>query len=86
MTSPTVETKTEAKKFNIFVNDTKYTVDETDMTGLQLKALADIPVANQLFLEVPGPEDDDPVRDNEDLHLKSGMKFYDVPVGNLGAC
>jgi len=85
VSSSTAATLTKAKKLNIVVNDRKYVVDEDEMTGAQLKALAGIAPANQLFLESHGHDDDFPVRDDEEIELKSGMKFYDVPVGNLGA-
>ena len=85
MSSSTAAAPTKAKKFNIFINDHKYVVDQDEMTGAQLKALAGIALANQLFLESHGHDDDLPVRDDEEIELKSGMKFYDVPVGNLGA-
>lgn len=84
MSSATAATMTKAKKFNIFINDQKYVVDEPEMTGAQLKALAGIAPANQLFLESRGHDDDVPVRDDEGIEPKSGMKFYDLPIGNLG--
>jgi hypothetical protein len=86
VSSTTAATLTKAKKVNIFINDHKYVVHEDEMTGAQLKALAGIASSNQLFLENHGNNDDLPVRDDEEIELKSGMKFYDVPVGNLGAC
>jgi len=73
-----------AKKFNIFVNDTRYVVHEPRMTGRQLKDLAGIAESNQLFLDAPGNGDDPQVFDDAPFKLRSGMKFYDVPVGNLG--
>lgn len=85
MSSPATVTITKAKRFNIFINDRKYVVEERTMTGAQLKMLAGIAPANQLFLESHGHDDDLPVRDDEKIKLKSGMKFYDVPIGNLGA-
>ena len=84
MSSSTAVTTTKAKKFNIFINDRKYVVDEDEMTGAQLKALAGIAPTNQLFRESHGNDYYLPVRDDEEVELKSGMKFYDVPVGNLG--
>lgn len=69
---------------NIFINDTKYQVTERTMTGAQIAALAGIPAGNQIFLEVPGPGEDRPVGRDEPVELKSGMRFYDVPPGNLG--
>jgi len=86
MTSTTADmAQTKVKKVNIFINDRKHSVDSAALTGAQLKALASIAGANQLFLETPGPEDDLPIRDDDEIKLKSGMRFYDVPVGNLGA-
>jgi multiubiquitin len=85
VSSSTAATTAKAKKFNIFINDHKYVVDEDEMTGAQLKTLSGIASTNQLFLESHGHDDDLPIRDDEEIELKSGMKFYDVPVGNLGA-
>ncbi len=73
------------RKCNIFINDVKFTVTDPAPTGSQLKVLAGIAAANQLFLETPGPKDDVQVFNDQPFELKSGMKFYDVPVGNLGA-
>jgi hypothetical protein len=72
------------QKINLWIDDRKYVVTEGALTGRELKSLAGIPEANQLFLEVPGPGDDEQVFDDSPFKLKSGMKFYDVPVGNLG--
>lgn len=69
---------------NIFINDIKKVVRDDTMTGKELKELGGIPEANQLFLEVHGHGDDEPVFDDKPFKLKSGMRFYDVPVGNLG--
>jgi hypothetical protein len=54
------------------------------MTGRELLDLDNVPVGNQLFLEVPGPAPDRPIGDNEPVELRSGMRFDDVPVGNFG--
>lgn len=72
------------KKINIFINDDKYVAPKPDMTGAELKVLANIAAQNQLFQDAPGHHDDPQVFDDIPFHLKSGMKFYDVPVGNLG--
>lgn len=84
MPSSNAATQTKAKQINIVVNDNHYKVTEPEMTGSQLKVLATIPAANGLFLEAHGHDDDIPIRDDEVVELKSGMKFYDVPAGNLG--
>jgi hypothetical protein len=72
-------------KIVIFVGDTKFQVTELSLTGHELKAMADIAQANHLFLDVPGHGDDIQIFDDVPFKLKSGMKFYDVPVGNLGS-
>jgi hypothetical protein len=77
--------KNKDKKIKIFINEVKYKAPKPVMTGAELKALADIAVENQLFLDEPGHHDDPQIFDDEEFQLKSGMKFYDVPVGNLGA-
>ena len=71
-------------RIHITVDDRPFEVTEQALTGRQLKTLAGIAEANQIFLDVPGHGDDIPVQDDVEFELKSGMKFYDVPVGNLG--
>lgn len=78
-----VGTKT-GPKFNIFINDTRYQATRPVMTGAELAELAGVPAGNQMFLEVHGPGDDRPISADEPVKLRSGMRFYDVPVGNLG--
>lgn len=85
MQSPTVPVAgTHTHTINIFVNDVRYEVTEPVMTGVQIAQLGGVPAGNQIFLEVPGPGEDRPVGPNEPIELRSGMRFYDVPAGNLG--
>mgnify|MGYP000847094624 FL=1 len=72
------------RKLRIFVNDQPFFAPEPVMTGAEILAMAGLPEGNHLFLEVPGPEDDRQIRPDEPVKLKSGMKFYDVPVGTFG--
>lgn len=69
---------------NISINGEHYKLDTATVTGAHLLAIAGIPAGNQLFVDVPGNGDDDPVAPDQTLTVRSGMKFYDVPVGNLG--
>jgi len=83
--SPAVELEdAHAATINIFIDDIKYEVTQRTMTGAQIAALGGVPEGNQLFLEVPGPGEDRPIGRDEPIELKSGMRFYDVPAGNLG--
>jgi hypothetical protein len=79
-------TSTEAvvEQINIFINNTHYRAPKPVMTGQEIAILGGVPAGNQLFLEVPGPGDDRPIGPDEPVELRSGMRFYDVPVGNLG--
>jgi len=79
-----VDKKT-GKNIKITINEVKYKAPKPEMTGNELKALAAIAPENQLFLDAPGHGDDPQVFDDVPFALKSGMKFYDVPVGNFGA-
>jgi hypothetical protein len=68
----------------IRINDARILAPEAVMTGAALAALAGLPTGNQLFLETPAPEEDRPIRADEPVELRPGMKFYDVPVGTFG--
>jgi hypothetical protein len=70
--------------FKIAVGEQRYEVNHRFRTGIELKVLAGIPLQNQLFLEVPGPGEDDQIRDDFSVPMQDGLHFYDVPVGNLG--
>lgn len=72
------------KKTTIFINDVRYQVEESTMTGAELKQLGSIPGGNRLFLEEPGSKPDQPIGDAESVELKPGMKFYDLPPGVVG--
>ena len=69
---------------NIFINDEHFKIDSESLTGRELKELAGIPAANLLFRDLPGQQEDPPVRDDEPVDLKSGNRFYDMPQGNFG--
>ena len=73
-----------SKHVNIRINDAHRKVEAAELTGRGVAQLGGIPEGNQIFLEIPGPEDDIPIGPDEAVELKSGMRFYDVPVGNLG--
>lgn len=71
-------------KINIFINDVHVKVETAHATGADIARLGGVPDGNQIFLDVPGPGEDRPIRRDEQIELKSGMRFYDVPAGNLG--
>lgn len=72
------------RKIKIFINGNHYEAPQPVMTGRELLALGGLPDCNQMFLEVPGPAEDQPVGPDDPIELRPGMKFYDVPVGTFG--
>ncbi len=81
----TPESPVTHERVTIIIDHRPYHFDTDRATGLELKQRADIPAANLLFLEVPGPSDDQPISDSEVVHLEPGEHFYDMPPGNFGA-
>lgn len=77
--------KKKKKHINIWINDQKFVVLKSSMTGREIKTLASIPPENRLFLENSGPKDDTPIGDEEIVKLKSGMRFYDLPPMKVGS-
>lgn len=73
------------RHIHIEIDGKPFTVTEEDLTGARLKQIGGVPEDYQLFLEVPGPRPDRGIRDDELVELKSGMKFYGVVSGTLGA-
>ena len=85
MTESSTQVATHSRnRIRIFVNDQPYFAPRPVMTGQELLGLAALPAANQLFLDVPGTADDAAVGADSPIELRSGMKFYDVPVGTFG--
>jgi hypothetical protein len=69
---------------NIKIDHKHYQVHARQMTGIELKRLAEVPDTNLLFREVRGPGDDEQVQDETVVHLHDGDEFYDMPPGNFG--
>jgi hypothetical protein len=75
------------KHFNIKIDKNHYKVTEDSMTGIQIKQLANIPNEYELWLEVPGQNEDKKIEDNEVIDIKSGLKFFSSPSYiNPGGC
>jgi hypothetical protein len=65
----------------ITIDKDHFKVLKEEMTGAELRALPkpDVPADRDLWLEVPGPEDDILVTPTKVIHLKPGMHFYTAP-------
>ena len=65
----------------IFIDETKYDAPSTTMTGQQLRDLPKPPVATDrdLWLEVPGPRDDELIQPEKTYEVKPGSRYYTAP-------
>ncbi len=63
----------------IFIDDVKYELSNTSITGAQLRALVPVPPDRDLWLEVPGPKDDEIIRPDATYEVKPGSHFYTAP-------
>jgi hypothetical protein len=80
-----------AEEFNVAQKETKvqihidhdhFTVTIPTMTGQELRTLPepDIGPDRDLFLKVPGPDDDQPIGNEDPVELKNGMHFFTAPA------
>lgn len=63
----------------IFIDGIKYELPGRSATGAQLRALVPVPADRDLWLEVPGPKDDDLIRPDVTYEVKPGSHFYTAP-------
>lgn len=65
----------------IFIDDVKYDAPSHIMLGSAIRLLPNPPVGPELdlWLEVPGPRDDELIRPEMEYEVKSGSKFYTAP-------
>jgi hypothetical protein len=65
----------------IFIDNTKYDAPDDHMTGTQLRALPKPPVAAErdLWLEIPGPKDDELIEPTKKYEVKPGSHYYTAP-------
>jgi hypothetical protein len=75
-----------AKAFKFIVDDAHFETDEQDLTGAQLRVIANIDPSLQLFEEVQGKGADRPIEDQTQVTLREHgqTRFYTMPRANLG--
>ena len=68
-------------QYVIHISKKMYTTDQPQLTGTQLRLLADPAIGSNrsLWLETPGPDDDDEIDDDEIVEIRNGMHFYTSP-------
>jgi hypothetical protein len=69
-------------KYEIFVNDKRFTTDQSQLTGNQIKSLAGVPDAYELFL-VKG-NTSEPIGSQQVVKIENGMHFRAIPSGTFG--
>ena len=76
-----VEQKPDQHTIPIFIDDTKYSAPKSEMTGSELRALPNPPVGDDrdLWLEIPGPRDDELIEPTKVYEIKPGSHYYTAP-------
>lgn len=71
---------TQPKTIPIHIDKRQYKVPEGEMTGAEIRVVPPTPIGDEydLFLEVPGDEDE-PIEDDRTVDLKPGMHFFSAP-------
>lgn len=73
------------KRNHFFVDGKKYETDQTALTGAQIKQVAGVDPAYQLFLEEKGNAPDRAISDGESVSVeKEPRHFYAVPPATFG--
>jgi hypothetical protein len=73
------------KKYHFFVDGKKYETDQSSLTGADIKNVASVNPAYQLFLEEKGDAPDRPISDLEAVILAEKTRhFYAVPPATFG--
>lgn len=63
----------------IFIDDVKYELSGTAVSGAQLRAFVPVPGDRDLWLDVHGPKDDILIRPEQEYEVKPGSHFYTAP-------
>jgi hypothetical protein len=75
------------EKYKFKVNDKEFEQDQPTLTGAQVRQIAEVPPAYQLFLEVHGGKKEDRLIGNGDvvdLTVPGIQKLYTVPPATFG--
>ncbi len=70
--------------FVIHIDGKQFTVDQSSLTGAQLKALVGKDSTYQLFQELPGDDPDPQIADAQAVQMSNGLHFYTLPPTTLG--
>jgi Multiubiquitin len=70
-----------AHRLQIHIDREHFTVESQSLTGAQIRALPSPPIGPErdLYEEVPGPQDDRRIADDDTVQLRNGMHFFTAP-------
>jgi hypothetical protein len=71
--------------FVIHVDGQEFKVDQTTMSGADIKRLAGKDATYQLFLEGKGNEPDQVIPDSRSVAVQNGLHFYAIPAATFGS-
>ncbi len=67
------------KKYVIHVDRKKYEVDDSKLTGAEIRQLAGLGSEVDLYLEEQGNKDDRLIADGDSVDLENGLHFFSTP-------
>jgi hypothetical protein len=67
------------KRYVIHIDRKKYEVDDSLLTGADIRRLAGLGDDVDLYLEEHGGEDDRLIADGDPVNLKNGLHFFSTP-------
>ena len=82
--SNTTESQKTKEDVIAFFNGDRTVLPKSEWKGAELRQFFDVPSQNQLFKEERGKNPDTLVKPEDDLTVKNGDKFFDLPVGVKG--
>jgi len=72
------------EQITIIIDGKPYGIETTQLSGVEIKAMAARAPQYQMFCEQEGDKADHLVGDSEKIKIREGMKFYTVPPAMFG--
>lgn len=69
---------------HFFVDGVRYETEKSQLSGVEIKAIASFPGNYQLFLEETGDQPDRAISDAENIAIGHDQHFYAVPPATFG--
>ena len=76
MVAERIDMSGESNKLPIFIDDIKFTLDSSSVTGDYLRSLPPVPEDYDLWLRARGPEDDTKIEPGKTYEIEPGSHFY----------